>query len=79
MQISACRGDWMAQAKADFAAIADEPGVDLVLTKIAKSFGEGPARRAAAAFGTELSEAREAGRLGIAAGSGTLGAMRHLD
>jgi hypothetical protein len=45
-----------------------------VLTKVAKSFGEGPARRAGAAFGIELRDARDAGRLGMAVGTGTLGA-----
>jgi hypothetical protein len=65
---------WMGQAQADFAAIGEERGVDRVLTKFAKSFGEGPARRAGAAFGVELRDARDAGRLGMAAGTGTLGA-----
>jgi hypothetical protein len=65
---------WIAQAQADFTAIGEERGVDRVLTKVAKSFGEGPARRAGAAFGIELRDARDAGRLGMAVGTGMLGA-----
>jgi hypothetical protein len=65
---------WMAQAQSDFASISEERGLDRVLTKVAKSFGEEPARKAGAAFGIELRDARDAGRLGMAAGTGTLGA-----
>jgi len=65
---------WMAQAQADFAAIGEERGLDRVVINLAKGFGEGPARRAGAAFGIELRDARDAGRLGMAAGTGTLGA-----
>jgi hypothetical protein len=66
--------DWMTQVQADFGSIGEERGLDRVLTKVAKSFGEGPARNAGAAFGIELRDARDAGRLGMAAGTGTLGA-----
>ncbi len=66
---------WMAHAQADFAEIGEERGLDRVLGKVAKSFGEGPARRAATKFGVELRDARDARRLGMAAGSGTLGAL----
>lgn len=66
---------WMHQAGVDFAALGEERGVDTVLTKIGKSFGEEPKRAAAAKFGIGMREAREAGRLGMAAGTGTLGAV----
>jgi hypothetical protein len=65
---------WMRQAQLDFAAIGEERGVDRVLTKLAKSIGEGSARRAGAKYGIELREARDAGKLGMAARTGTLGA-----
>jgi hypothetical protein len=66
--------NWMMQAQSDFASIGEERGLDRVLTKVATSFGEGPARNAGAAFGIELHDARDTGRLGMAAGTGTLGA-----
>jgi hypothetical protein len=66
---------WISQAHLDFASIGEERGVDRVLTKIAKSFGEGPKRAAAAKYGIGLRDAREAGRLGMGAGTGTLGAV----
>jgi hypothetical protein len=65
---------WMHQAQLDFASIGEERGVDRVLSKLAKSFGEGPARRTGAKYGMELREARDAGKLGMAARTGTLGA-----
>jgi hypothetical protein len=65
---------WMAQAQADFASLCEERGVDRVLTKVAKSLGEGPARRTAAKYGVQLRAARDSGRLGMAARTGTLGA-----
>lgn len=48
--------------------------MDRVLGKVAKSFGEGPARRAGASFGIELADTRDRGGLGMAAKTGTLGA-----
>jgi hypothetical protein len=66
---------WMAQAQADFGAIGAELGVDRVLKELAKSFGEEPARRTEATYGSSLADARERGRLGMAAGTGTLGAV----
>jgi hypothetical protein len=66
--------DWMSRAQTTFAAIGEERGLDRVLAKLAKSFGDGPARRAGANFGIELRDARDKGRLGMAARTGTLGA-----
>jgi hypothetical protein len=66
---------WAAQAQADFASIGAERGLDRVLGKVAKSFGDGPAQRAGTRFGVELKNARDLGRLGMSAGSGTLGAL----
>jgi hypothetical protein len=65
---------WMTQAQVDFASIGEEPGVDRVLTKVAKSFGEGPARRTGVKYGIQLRDARDTGQLGMAARTGTLGA-----
>lgn len=66
---------WLHQAGVDFAAIGEERGLDTKLTKIAKSFGEAPKRAAAAKLGIGMREAREAGKLGAAAATGTLGAV----
>lgn len=66
---------WVAQAQVDFASIGEERGLDRVLGKVAKSFGDGPARRAGTRFGVELKTARDLGRLGVSAGSGTLGVL----
>lgn len=64
---------WMTQARLDFVSLGEERGVDRVLTKVGKSFGEGPKRAAAASYGTGLRDARDAGQLGMAAGTGILG------
>lgn len=66
---------WLHQAGVDFAAIGEERGIDTKLTKIGKSFGEAPKRAAAAKLGIGMREAREAGKLGAAAATGTLGAV----
>jgi hypothetical protein len=66
---------WISSAQADFAAIGEERGVDRVLRKLAKNFGEGPAGRAGAALGFDLASTRDQARLGMAARSGTLGAV----
>ena len=66
---------WLHQAGVDFAAIGEERGIDTKLTKIGKSFGESPKRAAAAKLGIGMREAREAGKLGAAAGTGTLGTV----
>jgi hypothetical protein len=65
--------EWMEQAQADFGGYGADLGVDRMLEKIAKSFGEGPANRAGEALGSGLSRAREAGLLGMGAGTGLLG------
>jgi hypothetical protein len=69
-----CFFTWMAQAQIDFAAVGAEGGLDRIITKLAKSFGEGPAQRAGETYGRELRDARDTGRLGMAAGTGMLGA-----
>jgi hypothetical protein len=66
---------WAAQALADFASIGEERGLDRVLGKVAKSFGDWPAQRAGTRYGVKLKNARDLGRLGMSAGSGTLGAL----
>ncbi len=65
---------WMGQVQVDFAAVGAGRGLDRVVGNLAKSFGESPARRAGEKYGVELRDARVAGRLGMAAGTGTLAA-----
>jgi Cyclic GMP-AMP synthase DncV-like, nucleotidyltransferase domain len=69
-----CFFRWIHQAAVDFAAFGEERGIDAVLTKLGKSFGEGPKRATAVKYGREMREARDAGLLGMTAGTGTLGA-----
>jgi hypothetical protein len=64
--------EWIAQAQVDFNDYGSDSGVDHVLEKFARNFGERPARRAGEAFGVNLARTRDAGQLGIAAG-GLLG------
>lgn len=64
--------DWAEQARADFAGLGAERGVDTVLEKLAKAFGGQAAERAERATGSDLLEARRAGRLGMAVGTGGL-------
>jgi hypothetical protein len=64
---------WMEEAHADFAGFRAERGVDRVLQRVAKSFGEAPAKRAGAVLGSGLSEARQSGRLNMASSTGLLG------
>jgi hypothetical protein len=69
--------EWMAQVQEDVTGYGGDLGVDLVLEKLAKSFGERSAHRAGESLGTGISRAREAGLLGMAAGTGMLGAVAH--
>jgi hypothetical protein len=64
--------EWIRQAHADVAGLGSERGVDTVLEKVAKAFGERAAERAGRAAGSGLLEARIAGGLGMAAGTGEL-------
>ncbi|MHB8665816.1 MAG: nucleotidyltransferase domain-containing protein [Acidimicrobiales bacterium] len=64
--------EWMEQAQADFLGYGSERGVDRVLEKIAKTFGEGAAQHAGKVEGTNVVRAREAGVLGVDA-AGLLG------
>lgn len=66
--------EWMERAQSDFTDYGTELGVDRVLEKIARTFGQGPAKRAGETLGAGVSRAREAGRLGIGASTGLLGA-----
>lgn len=66
--------EWIEQAQSDFAGYGSELGVDRILAKIARTFGEAPAKRAGAVLGSGLSQARDDGRLGMAARTGLLGA-----
>ncbi len=66
--------EWMEQAQADFAGYGTELGVDRVLEKIARTFGEGPAKRAGEVAASSVARARDAGLLGIGASTGLLGA-----
>ena len=65
---------WIRQAYADFAAVGEERGLDRVISKLATSLGDGPARRAGAKFGVELASTRDRGALAMTSGTGTLAA-----
>ena len=68
--------DWIGRAHSDFAGLGEERGLDRVVTKLAESFGTGPAHRAGDGSGITVRKARENGLLGMTAGTGTLGAAR---
>jgi hypothetical protein len=57
--------DWIEQAQAHFSGYGADRGVDRVLEKLAESFGEIPAKRAGAVLGSSLTNARDAGALGM--------------
>jgi hypothetical protein len=65
--------EWMERVQLDFADLGQELGVDRVLDKIARTWGEGPAKRAGEVAGSALSRARDAGLLGMEASTGMLG------
>jgi hypothetical protein len=65
---------WIEQAHEDFAGFGVDAGVDRVVRKLANSFGERAAKHAGSSYATSLSDARDRGKLGMAAGSGMLGA-----
>ena len=65
--------DWIEQAHAHFSGYGVDKGTDRVLEKLAESFGEAPANRAAELLGSGLTTARDAGLLGVGA-TGLLGA-----
>jgi hypothetical protein len=58
--------DWIEQAHADFAGLGEKLGVHHVLKEMARSFGELPAKRAGERLGISVTQARDAGALGIA-------------
>lgn len=60
--------EWLDQAYADFAALGEDPGVDGVLGRLARSFGQGPAEEAGRRYAAKLSGMRRAGRLGMTTG-----------
>jgi len=64
--------EWIQQAQADLGGLGSERGMDTVLRKVAKAFGERAAERAGRVAGSGLFETRRAGRLGMAAGTGAL-------
>jgi hypothetical protein len=68
--------DWMDRAQQDFTGLGDERGLDRTVTKLAESFGSGPANRAGERSAESVRNAREDGLLGISAGTGMLGAAR---
>lgn len=68
---------WMAQVQDDVAGYGTDLGVDRVLEKLAKSFGEWSRQSAGASLGTGLSRARDAGLLEMGAGTGLLGSVTH--
>ena len=68
--------DWIEKAQRDVTGYGTDmgSGLDRVLEKIAASFGERSARRAGESIGRRTAQARNAGLLGMASGSGLLGA-----
>lgn len=68
--------DWMDRAREDFSDLGGERGLERVVTKLAESFGSGPAHRAGARSAESVRRAREDGLLGVSAGTGMLGASR---
>ena len=68
--------DWVRRAHRDFTGFGEERGLDRVVTKLAESFGAGPARRAGDGTGITVRTAREDGLLGMSAGTCMLGAAR---
>lgn len=67
--------EWMEQVHQDVTDYGSDlgSGLDRVIEKIASTFGERSARRAGEFIGTRTSAARDAGLLGMAAGTGLLG------
>lgn len=68
--------DWIEKAHHDITGYGTDmgSGLDRVLEKIAASFGERSARRAGESIGTRTTQARNAGLLAMASGSGLVGA-----
>ena len=64
--------EWVEQARLDFAEIDSQRGVNSVLEKLARVFGEQAAERAGRTSGINLFQARRGGRLAMAAGTGSL-------
>jgi hypothetical protein len=68
--------DWIDRAQQDFTSLGEVRGLDRIVTKLAESFGSGPANRAGERSGQTIRKAREDGLLGVSAGTGMLGAAR---
>lgn len=63
--------EWMEQANADFNGYGVDRGLDRILEKVAKSFGDLPAKRAGLMAGHGMKQVSDAGILGIG-GTGLL-------
>jgi hypothetical protein len=66
---------WIEQAQSDFTGLGVDAGVDRVVAKLAKLFGEQAAKHAGSSYATALAETRDRGKLGMAVGTGMLGAV----
>lgn len=64
--------EWTAIAAADFGGLGNDRGVDRIITKVAAAFGERPAAFASKEYGMGMFHTSDSGRLGMAAGTGTL-------
>jgi hypothetical protein len=64
--------EWIDRAQTDFTSLGTERGVDTVLEKVAKSFGERAATSAGRLAGTALLESRRTGELAMAGITGAL-------
>lgn len=68
--------EWIERAHSDFTGFGEERGLHRVVTKLAESFGAEPAYRAGDRSGIAVRKAREAGELGVSAGTAMLGTAR---
>jgi hypothetical protein len=64
--------DWLEAAERDFANLGSDLGVDRILERVQKSFGEQVAQQAGRAYGLGMGGALVSGSLGITPGSGRL-------
>ena len=72
-QLAAAFFEWLERARADFIAIGSEPGLDNAVDALSRSFGDDSGQAAAQSYGSALTSANQAGRLGVVSTVGALG------
>lgn len=65
---------WLSQVEQDLTEAGETKGLDRVVARLSKSFGDNPVVEAAKRFAEGLKDQRQAGRLTMATGTGLLGA-----